>query len=116
MERSGETARDSRDPVRISNACAHDHLFVLLEGDRPLAGAARSILTDVDEVVIGRGETRSIRRERTQGVARICLTLPDRFASTTHARILRNARGWVIEDMHSTNGVVVDGHRVTRTE
>jgi transcriptional regulator with GAF, ATPase, and Fis domain len=87
-----------------------------LECNRPLAGAARHAITDVDEVVIGRGDARAVRRETKHGVRRIVLTVPDRMVSSTHARIVRKSHELWIEDLDSTNGVLVDGSKVTRRQ
>jgi transcriptional regulator with GAF, ATPase, and Fis domain len=116
MERSFETSRDRGDRVRANGASLRDHLFVLLECNRPLSGATRYALSDVDEVLIGRGNAREARRVNIHGVRRLSLTIPDRLISGAHARILRAESGWVVEDLHSTNGVLCDGHPVTRAE
>jgi transcriptional regulator of acetoin/glycerol metabolism len=116
MVRLDQTSRDYRDAVRVANVSPQDYLFVLMECDRPLAGAARHAITDVDEVVIGRGDGRAVRRETKDGVRRIVLTVPDRLVSSTHARILRKKQELWIEDLGSTNGVLVDGARVTRRQ
>ena len=116
MVRSDQTSRDYRDAVRGANVSPQDHLFVLLECNRPLAGAARHAITDVDEVVIGRGDERAVRRETQRGVRRIVLTVPDRMISSTHARIVRRKQELWIEDLDSTNGVLVDGAKVTRKQ
>jgi pSer/pThr/pTyr-binding forkhead associated (FHA) protein len=42
------------------------------------------------------------------------LVIADDFVSTNHAQILPAPGGPVLEDLDSTNGTLVDGHRVTR--
>jgi len=116
MVRLDQTSRDYRDATRAARASPQDHLFVLLECNRPLAGGARHAITDVDEVVIGRGSARAVRRETTPGVRRLVLTVPDRMISATHARLMRKGHELWIEDLGSTNGVLVDGSRVTRKQ
>ena len=66
----GQTSRDYRDSAPGAKASPQDHLFVLLECNRPLAGGARHAITDVDEIVIGRGGERAVRRETQQGARR----------------------------------------------
>src|SRR5687767_1301878 len=85
------------------------HLYLVLECDRPSARGARYGLTDVDEVVVGRGSTRTARRESPGGVQRLHLQIPGRFISALHARFLRLASDWVLEDASSTNGSFVNG-------
>jgi hypothetical protein len=38
----------------------------------------------------------------------------DTFVSSEHARILWNGRGWVLQDLDSTNGTKVDGKQVRK--
>lgn len=87
-------------------------LFVVLEGNRPLFGGARYALAGVDEVLIGRGDKRAATR--TPGAATLTLTLPSPVLSGKHARISRTADGWVVEDLQSRNGTLVNGQLTTR--
>ena len=88
------------------------HVFVALECDRPLAGAARSSLRGIDEVAVGRGDERGARREGK----RLELRLPSGWMSSAHARIRRESGGWRLEDLGSRNGTRVNGvavvHRI----
>jgi pSer/pThr/pTyr-binding forkhead associated (FHA) protein len=43
------------------------------------------------------------------------IVLGDTFASGQHARLGWNGKGWVLEDMGSTNGTYVNGQQVHRT-
>lgn len=43
------------------------------------------------------------------------LVLNDSFVSADHAKIIWNGKGWVLEDMGSTNGTRVNGKQVKRT-
>jgi transcriptional regulator with GAF, ATPase, and Fis domain len=90
------------------------HLFVVLSGDRPLGGGARHALDRVDEVTVGRGESRSANRRTEAGLRHLALMLPGRQLSGTHARMLRVGTRWTLEDCQSTNGVLVNGERVER--
>jgi hypothetical protein len=116
MDRQGDTSRDDRDVLSVSDLAPRDHLVVLLECDRPLAGPLRCSLHEIDEVIVARGETRSVRRELAHGVSRLHLTVADRLVSSTHARLLRTEGGWDIEDLHSTNGTFIDGRREARAK
>lgn len=87
-------------------------LFVVMESGRPLVGGARHALTDVNEVAIGRGESRSATRSRSTGT--LTLTFPSQYLSGRHARLLRTPEGWVVEDLQSRNGTLVNGRLTTR--
>lgn len=41
------------------------------------------------------------------------LVIADDFVSTTHARVVPDPRGPVLEDMDSTNGTLLNGYRVS---
>jgi pSer/pThr/pTyr-binding forkhead associated (FHA) protein len=43
------------------------------------------------------------------------IQLPDPNVSKHHGVIVKTEQGWVIEDLHSANGVLVDGKRSERT-
>ena len=53
-------------------------------------------------ILIGRGPDAAIR-------------LDDDYVSTRHARIAASGDQWFVEDLGSTNGMLVDGHRITST-
>ena len=91
-------------------------LYLVLECDWPSARGARYGLTHIDEVVVGRGNTRTARRESQGGVQRLHLQIPGRFMSSLHARFLHLASDWVLEDAGSTNGSFVNGERITRRQ
>lgn len=84
------------------------HFFVLFEGRRPLAGGGRHALEGIDEVHLGRGNTREIVREEN----RLLVKIPDPEMSSAHARIHREGNSWLIEDAGSRNGTYVDGQRI----
>lgn len=106
------TELDQRLPSRQARTVAAPMLFVVLEGNRPLVGGARYALAGIDEVVIGRGERRGVTR--TRATATLTLTLPSAVLSGRHARIVRSPEGWVVEDLQSRNGTLVNGKLVER--
>lgn len=108
---SNETLKDRPDRGKGPVLATHEFLFVALEADRPLAGGARYSLTEVDEVVIGRGADRTAGRSNDGGVRRLTLRLPGKSLSGLHARLLRRGSGWTLEDAGSTNGCFVSGKR-----
>ncbi|MDQ2740752.1 MAG: FHA domain-containing protein [Chloroflexota bacterium] len=42
------------------------------------------------------------------------VVLSDTFASSHHARLAWNGRGWVLEDIGSTNGTYVNGQQINK--
>jgi sigma-54 dependent transcriptional regulator, acetoin dehydrogenase operon transcriptional activator AcoR len=88
-------------------AVAEAHLFRLADCGRPLDPAARHVLRGVDLVTFGRGE-RGARREG----GRIALTEPDGRISSAHAQLRRVPGRWLVEDLGSTNGTLVNGASV----
>jgi DNA-binding NtrC family response regulator len=103
---------DSLRDRRAAVGAPRTHLFVVLEGGRPLAGGARFSLTGVDEVHIGRGEERTAERDGT--ARRLTLQIPSPSLSRLHARLRRAPMGWYLEDAGSRNGCYMNGQRVER--
>jgi DNA-binding NtrC family response regulator len=87
-------------------------LYVVLEGERPLAGGLRATLGGVNEVRIGRGAARTWSVDAA-GIA--TLEVPDPRMSGKHARLVRRDEGWFFEDLGSTNGSFVSGARIEST-
>jgi transcriptional regulator with AAA-type ATPase domain len=107
-----ETAKDGPASNVMRAFPLRPHLFVVLECDRISGGGARYALTDVDEVVIGRGPSRTAvlvpGRVRTLDVK-----VPSPAMSTAHARIVRSGTQWELRDEGSTNGSFVNGEKVS---
>jgi len=101
-----EVGRDARAVIARPSA----HLVVALDCDRPLAGSMRCSLRGVREVTIGRGDARGVTREGD----RLAITLPSRWLSSQHARLVSDAGGWRLEDLGSRNGTRVDGELVVQ--
>jgi hypothetical protein len=81
------------------------HLLVALECQRPRVPGLRLALTDVDEVLIGRGRRRQWSRVNRQ----LLLAIPDPLMSRLHARLVSGHRGWYLADAGSKNGTYVNG-------
>ncbi|MGO8993697.1 MAG: sigma 54-interacting transcriptional regulator [Polyangiaceae bacterium] len=86
-------------------------LFVVLEGDRPLARGARFSLVGIEAVSLGRGPSRLATRS-ADGRA-LDVRLPGRWISTNHVVIRAVGGQWIAEDAGSRNGMFVNGERVT---
>ena len=84
-------------------------LYVVLEGERPLAGGLRASLANVKEVRIGRGTE---RRWSVDGGGIATLEVPDPRMSGRHARLVHEDDAWLLEDLGSTNGSFASGVRV----
>jgi hypothetical protein len=102
------TEIDSGTALAAESALA-PHLFLVLEGDRPLSGSARHCLAGIREVDLGRGEERSVQRAGAQ----LSLKVPDRWLSSAHAKLVRGDDGWEVHDTGSKNGTFVNGAYTT---
>lgn len=65
-------------------------------------GAKEGLQIDLPDEIL------SIGRSSDSG-----LVIRDDYTSTNHARLLRTEKGWVLEDLDSTNGTQLSGQRVT---
>jgi len=86
-----------------------DQLFVVVDGDRPLAPPSRHLLDGVFEVRLGRSAA-AVDAQRQDG--RLALAVPDRRVSGAHARLIRGEQGWRLEDLDSKNGTAIGGVRI----
>ena len=64
-------------------------------------GAKEGLQVDLPDEIL------SIGRSSDSG-----LVIRDDYTSTNHARLLRSDSGWILEDLDSTNGTLLDGSRV----
>jgi DNA-binding NtrC family response regulator len=125
---SEKTLEASANSTRSGSGSLEPHLFLVIECQRPLDGGARYGLRDVREVRIGRGTRREVSRNAAEKALEV--RVPDGRISASHARLFRDAdalhaeagvpldlraSGWTLEDVGSTNGTRVNGHRVTST-
>ena len=79
-------------------------LFVVFRCDDALAAPCRFALAGVDEVLLGRGEG----APRVES-GRLHLSLRDPRMSLSHARLQRRGAGFVLCDLKSKNGTLVNG-------
>jgi len=77
---------------------------------RPCDPTARCGLGAIDEVAVGRGDVRSIRRAGK----RLAIELADPWLSTAHGRFVKTLGRWTLEDAGSKNGCRLNGERVER--
>jgi len=104
-------------PRETAEARGHTFLFLTLEADRPLAGGARYLLDEVDEVVLSRGPDRTAVRtqEPEDGRRRLYLRLPGSFVPSGRVRFVRTAEDrWLVEDAGCDAGLHVNGERLRR--
>lgn len=89
------------------------YLFLAFKCDRPLEGGARFSLEGADVVTVGRGGCLEIQRGQEGGATTLKISVPDGRMSALHARLQRVLGSWVLEDLGSKNGTLIDGKRVT---
>ncbi|KYF78058.1 Fis family transcriptional regulator [Sorangium cellulosum] len=108
------TLSSTEEVKELGDAHHRPHLFIVLEAHRPLAPPLRLSLAGLDELVIGRGAGREI--QAMAGARRLAVRTDDRRMSSTHARLGKLLQRWVVDDLGSKNGTLVDGARTTRAE
>src|SRR5712664_3579291 len=89
------------------------YLFLTLKYDRTLEGGARFSLEGADVVTVGRGVSLQVERVHDGGVTTLKISVPDGHMSALHARLQRVLGSWVVEDLGSKNGTLIDSKRVT---
>ncbi len=85
--------------------------MLLFECERPLAGPMRISLAGCSELQIGRGSKRSCDGSLMRHV-----TIPDRWLSSKHAKLQNSFGRWIVTDLESKNGSVVNGDPISRRE
>jgi DNA-binding NtrC family response regulator len=111
---SNTVTRDHDDEAENLVEGASPCLYLLLECDRPLSSSSRHALSDLDQVVVGRGPLRRAARSERDGVRLLALGVPDARMSMVHARLVRDMGRWILEDAGSKNGVILNGERHER--
>ncbi len=89
-------------------------LYVLLEGDRPLAMSSRHCLENASNVVLGRGRERSAERPTDSPAGDLVLRVPDARMSSNHAIVARVRDNWFVEDSRSKNGTRINGQPINQ--
>jgi transcriptional regulator with PAS, ATPase and Fis domain len=84
-------------------------LFVLVEGDRPLALSSRHSLDGISSVHLGRGSKRTAERPAHARSGDLIVRVPDARMSSSHAVLARVRERWFVEDSGSRNGSRVNG-------
>ena len=95
---------------RVQGPPPGPHLFLVLDCDAPLASSWRHSLAGLDRVTLGRAEAPTFQRRGVE----LSLGIANRWMSTAHARLERDGGRWVIVDLESTNGTLVNGAQVSR--
>jgi hypothetical protein len=103
-------------PSDASEGRSGSFLFVLLRCDHPAAGGGRVALDDLDEVLLGRGATAMAVRNRSAAGRRLSIELPAPSLSSSHLRLFRVGRTWVVQDRGSRNGTFLGERRVEHQE
>src|SRR6266481_646267 len=89
------------------------YLFLAFKCDLPLEGGARFSLEGADVATVGRGGCLQMQRGQEGGATTLKISVPDGRMSSLHARLQRVLGSWVVEDLGSKNGTLIDGKRVT---
>jgi DNA-binding response OmpR family regulator len=85
------------EPATDADSSTSDALLVLYRDGKP----HQNWILDQDEITIGRWEDNDV-------------VIPDRWVSRYHARIRREGRQYIIEDLDSKNGSFVNRKRLTQ--
>lgn len=110
-EDTTRTAELDDDNDLSSHAGNAPRLVIALSWLSPLVPGILISLDSGQEVLLGRGPEREVRRKG----ALIDVRLDDHALSRRHAVLRRIAGGWELEDLGSKNGTCVSGHRYMRT-
>jgi transcriptional regulator with PAS, ATPase and Fis domain len=86
------------------------HLIRVVDYERPLHPGSRHALDAITEVTVGRADADFANRSGST----LALGVADPRMSRQHARLAVVDHQWVIEDVGSRNGTVVDGEHVDR--
>ena len=110
-------AEDTLPHVAVDARCqprTAAYLILALQYQSPLIGGSRFDLSDLDDVIIGRGAELCQRQTIAQGRVTLHVSAPDAWMSTHHVRLQRVGHRWILMDLGSTNGTLVNGQRTAR--
>jgi transcriptional regulator of acetoin/glycerol metabolism len=89
-------------------------LALVFQAERPFEPSIRWSLAAVDVCHVGRGPKVKVGNQWDRGTHRLKIEIPDSGMSSNHARLVRDADQWIIEDAGSKNGTRINGTRETR--
>jgi len=90
------------------------YLVVALDREDPKAPSQRLSISEVDRVLMGRGESRNASRVSDEGASLLQLSLADKHLSSAHAEITRSKTTYSIADSGSKNGTFLNGNRIKK--
>src|SRR6187549_2676323 len=92
-------------------------VIVAFDANRPTDPPSRHWLTDTDEVSLGRSNTSRMWARTTENGTRLLrLRVPDSMVSARHTTLRQEGQRWVLHDVSSTNGTLINGDPTARTE
>ena len=104
MDRTKTLRSRKSEPLRPVFA---PYLFVLLDvAHLDAIPSTRHCLIDLDRVAIGRGEYEC---HRIHGMRHLRIRVPDPAVSSEHTALERRGTGWMVKDMGSKNGTLLNG-------
>lgn len=113
----GHTLAEDESPVTSSSVPRFGPvLYVVLEGDRPLAMSSRHALVGASTVLFGRGTERRATRPADTPAGDLVLSIPDARMSSRHALLARVQDRWFLEDSRSRNGTRINGELIEQQE
>jgi DNA-binding NtrC family response regulator len=98
-------------PNITSGSSLGPHLFLVMAGHRPLFEPSRHRLGNLQAVIIGRGE-RQVARSVMDGKRQLYLSVPDPWMSSSHAQLVKALGRWMVQDLQSRNGTLLNGMAV----
>ncbi len=107
---TGRRTRTADEPSPPASTQRHAYLASALVYDRPATPPSRYSLDAVTEVLVSGAAPVAARA--TSGS--LAITCDDPWASTRHASLRRSFGRWLVEDLQSKNGTLVNGERITR--
>jgi pSer/pThr/pTyr-binding forkhead associated (FHA) protein len=108
---SNSRLRPENEPA---NDCPRPYLVIITLADDPTMSSSRHLLDQIDEVWFGRG-ARQATRTVHDGRSVLEIRVPDPRMSADHGKLFRGPAGWVLEDLGSKNGAIVDGAETRRS-
>jgi sigma-54 dependent transcriptional regulator, acetoin dehydrogenase operon transcriptional activator AcoR len=105
------TTEEGSSPGAHGEEISQPQLYRVTNCGQPLGPSSRHGLRETDLVILGRGPAGAVRGvEDGQRVLR--LSDPDGRISSAHAQLRRMTGRWVVEDLDSRNGTILNGEPV----